>query len=111
VPLVRRIKRVQDLLGRLHDRQVLEEHIAAVQASPAAARKGMFEALDVVARHVEAECRHLHGQYLMTSASIHDVIESVRSTVVPELQHPRRRQLKMALHRRTPPRVATRSRS
>jgi CHAD domain-containing protein len=112
VPLVRRIKRVQDLLGRLHDMQVLEEHIAAVQASPAASRKGMFEALDAVARHVEAECRHLHGHYLMTSASIHDVIESVRSKVVPEVGRPRRRRpLKMALTRKPSTRSAAGSRS
>ena len=34
-PLVRTIKRVQDTLGQLHDLQVLQTHVAAVQAGRA----------------------------------------------------------------------------
>lgn len=97
-PLVRRIKRVQDLLGRLHDMQVLQEHIAAVQAGPAASRPAMHNALDAIARYVEAECRHLHGRYLATAASLDELVDAVRSRVLPEVERPRRRRpLKMNL--------------
>jgi CHAD domain-containing protein len=106
-PLVRRIKRVQDLLGRLHDFQVLQEHIAIVQSGPAASREGMHDALAALAGDVEARCRHLHGQYLMTAASVQDLIETVRARVVTEVERPRtRRPLKMTLHRKAPARAA-----
>lgn len=101
-PLVRRLKRLQDLLGRLHDMQVLQEHLAIVQAGPAPSREGMHEALENVAGHLEAECRHLHGRYLMTAASVQDVADAARSKVAVEVEKPRsRRPLKMALHRKT----------
>jgi CHAD domain-containing protein len=97
-PLVRRIKRLQDLLGCLHDVQVLQEHVAAVQAGPAASRPGMHEGLELVARHVEAECRHLHGRYLASAPSIQDVTDAARSKVLPEVERRRgRRPLKMTL--------------
>jgi len=106
-PMVRRIKRVQDLLGRLHDLQVLEEHITLVQSSPAASRPGMHERLGRVAGHVEAECRHLHAQYVMMTPAIQDVVEKVGTTVIPEIEHPRRRRpLKMALSGKAGGRVA-----
>ena len=106
-PLVRRIKRLQDLLGRLHDMQVLQEHTAAVQAGPATSRPAMHESLGLVARYVEAECRHLHGRYLAVAASIEEVVDAVRARVLPEIGRPRRRRpLKMNLQRKTRPTVA-----
>ena len=100
-PLVTRIKRVQDLLGRLHDMQVLESHIAEVQAGPAASRPAMHEALEQVASHVAAECRHLHARYLMSVDAIQEVCATVLSRIVPETARVRaRRPLKMSLARR-----------
>jgi CHAD domain-containing protein len=98
-PLVRRIKRIQDLLGRLHDLQVLQEHIAAVQAGPAAARQGMHAGLEAVARHVEDACRHLHGRYLAIAGSMTELVDVVESRVIPGVERLRRRPpLKMGLH-------------
>jgi len=100
-PLLRPIKRTQDLLGRLHDLQVLQSHVAAVQSGPAAARPGMHAGLDTLGRHIEDECRHLHGRYLMSAGAIHEVCELIRSKVVPGMEKPRaRRPLKMALRRK-----------
>jgi hypothetical protein len=98
-PHVRTIKRVQDLLGKLHDLQVLQEHIAAAQISGDSARSESRAALEALASYVEGECRRLHGRYLSSSAAIRDVPASVRKTVVPQLAAgPRRRRpLKMAL--------------
>lgn len=108
-PLVRRIKRVQALLGRLHDRQILQEHIGAVQAAATATRPGMHEALEAVAHHVEAECRHLHGRYLSVASAMKDLIDVARSTVVHETERPgRRRPLKMQLDDAARPAAARR---
>jgi CHAD domain-containing protein len=100
-PHVRTIKRAQDLLGRLHDLQILQTHIAAVQAGPAASRPGMDSALDALARHVEDACRHLHGRYLGSVAALRDMAAAVPAQIVPALQPARpRRPLKMGLRRK-----------
>jgi CHAD domain-containing protein len=111
-PLVPRLKRVQDLLGRLHDMQVLQAHIAAVQASAAVGRPGMHDGLEQMARYVESECRHLHARYSMNAGTIDDICNAVVSRVVVETARPRRRRpLKMALAaRRTAARAAGSSR-
>ena len=100
--LLRPIKRVQDLLGRLHDLQVLQSHVAEVQAAPRASRPGMHASLDAVTRQLEDECRHLHGRYLMSAGSLQEVCDRIVSDLVPLLEAPpvRRRVLKMALPRK-----------
>jgi CHAD domain-containing protein len=96
--LLRPIKRIQDLLGRLHDLQVLQSHVAAVQAGPAADRPGMLPALDSVARQIEEECRHLHGRYLASVTTLGEVCDGIARDVVPHLQAPPvKRALKMSL--------------
>ena len=62
----------------------------------------MMGALDSVAREIEDECRHLHGRYLASAASLEEVCKRIASDVVPHLQAPPvRRALKMGLPRRT----------
>ena len=58
---VRTVKRAQDTLGRLHDLQVLQAHVAAVQAEPSG-RSLPDGGLDIISRALEDECRHLHAQ-------------------------------------------------
>ena len=101
-PLVRTIKRAQDLLGRLHDLQILQTHVAAVQAGPGTARPGMHQALESVARYVEDACRHLHGRYLGSAGTLRELCEAIPVKVVPQLEKPRaRRPLKMGLARKS----------
>jgi CHAD domain-containing protein len=111
-PLVPKLKRVQDLLGRLHDMQVLQTHIAAVQTGAAVGRPGMHDALEQMAAYVEAECRHLHARYLMSVRTIEEVCATVISRVVPDTARPHnRRALKMTLaSRRAPVRASAGSR-
>lgn len=100
VPLVVRLKRVQDLLGRLHDMQVLQVHIAAVQAGAGANGEGMHQALDLMATHVESKCRHLHARYVMGVNTILEICETVLTRVVADASRSRvRRALKMPLNR------------
>lgn len=96
---VRTIKRAQDMLGKLHDLQVLQGHVAAVQAEPTSARAQAREALEDLARHIEDQCRHLHGRYVALVPALRGVTAAVRKVVVPQLAHaPRRvRAVKMGL--------------
>jgi len=90
---VRSVKRAQDTLGRLHDLQVLQSHVAAVQAKPSG-RSLPDGGLDVISRSLEDECRHLHGRYVATIPKLIEVVKTTRAVVVPELAH-RARALKM----------------
>jgi CHAD domain-containing protein len=101
-PLLRSIKKSQELLGRLHDLQVLQSHVSAVQAGPAADRPGMHAALETVARSIEDACRHLHGRYLASAAALREVCDLVQAKVAHQMEKPRaRRPLKMALGRKS----------
>jgi CHAD domain-containing protein len=108
--LLRPIKRVQDLLGRLHDLQVLQSHVADAQTERGADRPGMHEALDAVARQLEDECRHLHARYLMSASTLVEVCERVVNDVIPALQAPPvQRAVKRVTESRSPARKAARA--
>ena len=95
---VRAVKRAQDTLGRLHDLQVLQTHVAAVQAEPSgqALPDG---GLHIISRALEDECRHLHARYVAAIPRLGEVVETTRKIVVPDLAH-RARALKMTLKAR-----------
>jgi CHAD domain-containing protein len=98
-PYVRTIKRAQDILGKLHDLQVLQAHIAAAQIPADPPRPESRAALDALAAHVEAQCRHLHARYLLSTPALREVPAAVRTGIVPQLaQLPRpTRSVKMGL--------------
>jgi CHAD domain-containing protein len=119
-PHVRALKRTQDLLGKLHDLQVLQAHIADAQITTTTTRAGQRAALETLAAHVEELCRHLHGTYLSSSTTLRQMPDAIRTTVVPQLARaPRRpRALKMQMPaarpsagRTTPARAAAREKS
>lgn len=59
-----KLKQQQDLLGRIHDLEVLIERTREVQAAlPAKNRRGMSE-LNRLIRALEAECREGHAAYM-----------------------------------------------
>jgi pimeloyl-ACP methyl ester carboxylesterase len=107
-PHVRTIKRAQEMLGKLHDLQVLQVHVAAVQAEPRTGRPQSRAALENLARHIEDQCRHLHGRYIASASVLRDAALAVRKVVVPQLAHPSRRarSIKMALSRPADARAA-----
>jgi CHAD domain-containing protein len=95
---VRTVKRAQDTLGRLHDLQVLQTQVVAVQAAPGE-HSLPDGGLDVISRSLEDECRHLHARYVAGMSKLADVVETTRKVVVPELAHPART-IKMTLKAR-----------
>lgn len=99
-PLVRSLKRMQELLGRLHDLQVLLGHVAEVHSSLRPGAGVSHHGLNALAEHIEEECRHLHGRYLSGAVALGGIPATISAAVLPELAHPaRRRPLKMALPR------------
>lgn len=63
-PDLRRLKSVQELLGEMHDRQMLIERLRETQARMRAADRRFSRTLDETIAHLENECRLLHARYL-----------------------------------------------
>jgi CHAD domain-containing protein len=96
-PVVRALKRTQDNLGRLHDLQILQGHVAAVQASPSG-RAVPHEGLGAIAGRIEEECRRLHGKYVAQAEVLRDLTAVIPTQLVPRLAR-RTRPLKMGLRK------------
>jgi CHAD domain-containing protein len=84
------IKRAQDMLGRLHDLQVLQTYVASVLAEPQSATPP-DGGLEIIARLLEDECRRLHARYVSTVPALLSVVELTRSSLVPSVAQPGRR--------------------
>jgi CHAD domain-containing protein len=82
---VRRLKRVQDTLGRLHDLQVLQHYAAVVGAAPRRRRSVPDAALADLSRLVEDECRLLHGRYIAALPALAAVVDTARRDVPARL--------------------------
>jgi CHAD domain-containing protein len=99
-PQVRALKRMQDLLGRMHDLQVLQAHVATVHSEFVPGSGVSHQGLDTLAQHIEGECRHLHGRYIAAAGAVRDIAAAVQASVVTQLARPaRRRPVKMGLPR------------
>jgi CHAD domain-containing protein len=102
-PLVNTLKRAQETLGTLHDLQVIEQHVAAVQALPPSRRGAHDGGLKVIARTLADECRHLHGRYIKQVPALLQLLDTCMDTLIPQLSRSsrtRRPQLRMTA---TPP--------
>jgi len=61
---LRTLRNMQDLLGRMHDLEVLIARTRSIQSSPGASTLKMSADLDRIVRRLETECRQLHGHYM-----------------------------------------------
>jgi CHAD domain-containing protein len=61
---LRTLKNAQDLLGRMHDLEVLIARTRGIQGSPGASSLKVSADLDRLVRRLETECRQLHGHYV-----------------------------------------------
>lgn len=61
---IRTLKSVQDLLGRMHDLEMLIARVRAVQGSDRAPTLKVSADLDRLVRRLEMECRQLHVRYM-----------------------------------------------
>jgi len=60
---IRTLQQAQDLLGRMHDHEVLIARVRGVQGSKAPNLR-LSGDLDKLVRRLETECRQIHGQYM-----------------------------------------------
>lgn len=84
---LRHLKRTQETLGRLHDLQVLEAHVAAVEARPVE-RVLPPGSLAAISRALEDACRYLHGRYVAAAPALLGVVDATRTAVIPQLAQP-----------------------
>ena len=61
---LRTLKQAQDLLGRMHDLEVLIARTRGIQSAPGASTLKLSSDLDRLVRRLENECRQLHGHYM-----------------------------------------------
>jgi CHAD domain-containing protein len=67
---LRTLRNMQDLLGRMHDLEVLIARTRTIQSSPGASTLKMSADLDRLVRRLETECRQLHGHYMAARAKL-----------------------------------------
>jgi len=73
------LKRIQDLLGRMHDLEVLIARTRAVQASPHSPDLRLSGELDQLVRRLETECRLLHGHYMADRGQLVEICDRVEA--------------------------------
>jgi CHAD domain-containing protein len=71
---LRLLKRTQELLGRLHDLQVLIDWVRRAQASSSVDRGGRRR-LDTLVETLEHACRHLHARYVRERRGLADLCD------------------------------------
>lgn len=64
------LKNAQDLLGRMHDLEVLIARTRGIQSSPGASTLKVSADLDRLVRRLENECRQLHGHYMAARTTL-----------------------------------------
>ncbi len=67
---IRTLKRVQDLLGRMHDLEMLIVRTRAIQSRAGAPSLNLSADLDRLVRKLENECRRLHARYMNERKSL-----------------------------------------
>src|SRR5262249_52098348 len=69
------LKTIQDVLGRLHDLEVLIEWVRNAQASFARPDLPPWRVFGALIRDLENECRRLHAHYVCSRSRLLDVCE------------------------------------
>jgi CHAD domain-containing protein len=77
------LKRMQDLLGRLRDRQVFIERVREVQASLTPPDLAVWRGLDALVATIEKECRRLHARYVRDAAKLAAICDRVGERARP----------------------------
>jgi CHAD domain-containing protein len=83
--LVRQLKEMQDVLGRLHDVEVLLGY-ARTLSTDAPAKPGLAAAVDWLDRELTAETRRLHARYLRRQTALVAVADRALDVVAPRVE-------------------------
>jgi CHAD domain-containing protein len=87
---LRTLKRTQELLGRMHDLQVLIDRVREVQASLTPPNLAVWRHMDKLVVALDEMCRVLHARYLRAQPSVEAVVR--RLTVSSARTLPNQRQ-------------------
>jgi len=74
---LRALRRGQDLLGRMHDLQILIDRVRQLQASLAPPSLTVWRELDALMASLEDECRRLHARYMR----LRDTLTAIAGTL------------------------------
>lgn len=74
---ITQLKRVQDLLGEMHDFEILIDRTRSLQADLAGSDRRLAAELDRLIRTLEDECRQHHAVYMRRRASILKLCETL----------------------------------
>jgi CHAD domain-containing protein len=89
-PELRALKRTQELLGRLHDHQVLIDRLRQIQASLVPPDLTAWRDLDTLVTSLEQRCRRLHARYVSERSELLAICDRlVRSSGVQAVPAPR----------------------
>lgn len=80
---ITQLKRLQDLLGRIHDFEILIDRTRQLQTDLAGSDRRLTIELDSLVRALEAECRKDHATYMRRRASILKLCEILGATTHP----------------------------
>jgi CHAD domain-containing protein len=69
------LRAAQDLLGRMHDLEVLIAMVRQVQGAPAAPNFRLSADLDRLVRRLERECRQIHGTWMAGRRKVLEICE------------------------------------
>lgn len=79
---IRQLKGAQELLGRMHDLEVLLDRVRATAAEKASVNRLIALDLDRLVRALEGECRALHARFMARRAALLRLCELVRWATV-----------------------------
>jgi CHAD domain-containing protein len=74
---LRTLKRGQEILGRLHDLQILIDRARQMQASADPPDVRLWRNLDVLTTTLENDCRRLHARFMRQQAAVRAVCDRV----------------------------------
>jgi CHAD domain-containing protein len=78
-PDLRLLKREQELLGRLHDLQMLIDRVRRVQGALVPPDLAVWRELDGVIRELETSCRRLHAKYMHDRTALLQVCDRLQA--------------------------------
>jgi CHAD domain-containing protein len=102
---IRQLRRMQDLLGRIHDLQIVQERLQSA-AARARVTRTVLDRLEASDEALEIECRRLHGRFVKGLPSLVRAVEHLRDDAAVALL-PRRTGRRPAIG----PSISKRSRS
>ncbi len=82
---IAQLKAMQDLLGRMHDLEVLIDRVRATEVEEAAVNRLVALDLDRLVRALEEECRELHATYMAKRGALVKLCEVVRAAAESRL--------------------------